>query len=463
MLPPEPFRVKAIEPIHLASREERAAALARAGYNVFGLRSDEVYLDVLTDSGTGAMSAAGWSALMRGDESYAGARSYEELRSTIERLLGFPHVLPTHQGRGAENVLGAALLRSGSIVPGNAHFDTTRAHIEHRGARAIDVTIREGHELASDHPFKGNLDVQALDRALTEHKGRVPYVLVTVTCNTVGGQPVSVANIREVRALCDRHGVPLFMDIARYAENAWFVREREPEFKGWSVASVAREIMDLADCVAMSAKKDGLANIGGFLAVRERALYDKLVPYAVLYEGFPTYGGLAGRDLAAIAVGLEEALDETYLAHRVGQVAHIGERLRAAGVPVLAPFGGHAVYIEAAQFLPHLSREELPGQALVCALYLEHGVRAVEVGTVMAGRDPDTGKNQHPPLEFVRLAIPRRVYTNAHMDYLADAVIDLYRRREAIGGLAFESETPILRHFTSRFRPTTHREIVKAA
>jgi tryptophanase len=455
-LPPEPFKMKAIEPIRLIPAAARRDALARAGYNVFGLRSDEVYIDLLTDSGTGAMSDAGWSALLRGDEAYAGARSFDELRAAVQDVLGFPWVLPVHQGRGAETVLGAAFLRPGSVVPGNAHFDTTKAHIENRGARAVDVTVAEATHLRSTADFKGNLDVARLESVLSEHVSSVPYVLVTVTCNTVGGQPVSVGNLREVRRACDRHGVLLGLDIARFAENAWFVREREREFRGRPLQEVVRSTMEVADFVAMSGKKDALSNIGGFLATRSESLYERLRPYAILYEGYVTYGGLAGRDLAAMAVGLREVLDEAYLGHRIAQVATLAESLAAAGVPVLTPAGGHAVYIDARAFLPQVPREELPGQALVAALYEGYGIRAVEVGTVMAGRDPDTNENVFPPLELVRLAVPRRTYTNAQLAYVAASVADLFEHRGAIGGLAFEREAPVLRQFSSTFRPVTH-------
>ena len=452
-LPPEPYRIKAVERIRRTTRPERERLLAQAGHNVFALRSEDVYVDLLTDSGVGAMSDRQWAALMTGDESYAGSRSFERFRDAVARVLGFPLVIPTHQGRGAEHVLSAALVRPGHVVPGNAHFDTTRAHIEHRGAVALDCTIEEGSRLHSEHPFKGNVDLSKLRRALEEHEGRVPYVLVTVTCNTAGGQPVSLENLRAVRALCSEKGVPLLLDIARYAENAYFLQQREPACAGMRVAEIARAMMDLADGAAMSAKKDALVNIGGFLALRDQALYDKVAPFAVLFEGFLTYGGLAGRDLEAMAVGLEEGVDEDHLAHRIGQVHALGRSLAEAGVPVLTPFGGHAIYVDAAAFLPHLPREELPGQALVSELYLEGGVRAVEVGTVMAGRDPETGENRYPALELVRLAVPRRTYTQAHLEHVAQTVKAVFARREKVRGLAFERETPILRHFTSTFRP----------
>lgn len=449
---PEPYRIKAIERIRMTTRDERERLLAAAGQNVFALRGEDIYVDLLTDSGAGAMSDRQWAALMMGDESYAGSRSFERLRDTLHRLLGFPLVIPTHQGRGAEHILCAALVKPGDVIPGNAHFDTTKAHIESRGATALDCTIDEASKTESAHPFKGNVDIGKLTRALAQHKGRVPYVLVTVTCNTAGGQPVSLENLREVSRACKAEGVPLLLDIARYAENAFFIQQREPACQHMSVAEIARACMDLADGAAMSAKKDALVNIGGFLALRSQTLYDRIAPYAVLYEGFLTYGGLAGRDLEAMAVGLEEGLDEQYLAHRIGQVHALGNALREAGIPVLTPIGGHAVYLDAAAFLPHLRREELPGQALVCELYLEGGVRGVEVGTVMAGRDPTTGENRYPDLELVRLAIPRRVYTQGHLDHVARTVKAVFARRKDVRGIRFDRETPILRHFTSTFQ-----------
>ena len=451
--PLEPYRAKVVESIPAPSREVREAALRRAGFNVFGLRSDEVVVDLLTDSGTGAMSDRQWSAMMTGDESYAGAHSFDELRTTVEDVFGMPWLLPVHQGRGAENVLGAALVKPGDVVPGNAHFDTTRAHIEHRGAAALDCTVDAAKDLEADEPFKGNVDLRRLDAALREHAGHVPYVLLTITCNTAGGQPVSLANARDVREMCDRHGVPLILDAARHAENAFLVKEREKEVAAWSVAAIARAFADLADAVAMSGKKDALTNIGGILAFRERAWYDRCVPYAVLYEGFVTYGGLAGRDLAAMAVGLREALDERYLTHRVHQVRALADRMAGLGLPVMRPAGGHAVYVDANRFLPHLGRAEWPGQALVVELYREGGVRTVEIGGVMAGRDPATGKDRFDGPDLVRFAVPRRAYSNTHLAWVAEIAEAVWARREGVQGLEFELEAPILRHFTSRFRP----------
>ncbi len=449
---PEPYRIKAVERIRQTTRDERERLLDEAGFNVFGLRSEDVYIDLLTDSGVGAMSDRQWAALMMGDESYAGSRSFLRFERTIQELLGFPLVIPTHQGRGAEHIMSAALLKDGDVVPGNAHFDTTKAHIEHRRAIALDCTIAEANKSESAHPFKGNLDTTKLAEALRKHEGHVPYVLVTVTCNTAGGQPVSLANLREVAKICKTAGVPVMLDIARFAENAYFIQQREPECANMSVREISRAMMDLADGAAMSAKKDALVNIGGFLAIRDKALFDKVAPYAVLYEGFLTYGGLAGRDLEAMATGLEEGLEETQLAHRIGQVHALGRQLRDAGVPVLTPIGGHAVYIDAGAFLPHLTPSQLPGQALVAELYLEGGIRAVEIGTVMAGRDPESGEDRHPELELVRLAIPRRTYTSSHLDFVAQVVKRVHARRKDVRGITFDKETPILRHFTSTFR-----------
>lgn len=449
---PEPFRAKTIEAIHLLPRNDRERLLTAAGFNVFALPSDAVYIDLLTDSGTGALSDRQWAAMMTGDEAYAGSRSFEQFRATVAELLGFPYVIPTHQGRGAEHVLDEAIVKPGDVVPGNAHFDTTKAHIEVRGARAIDCTISESTTIDSRHAFKGNVDVARLESTLAIHEGRVAYVLVTLTCNTRGGQPVSMENIEQVSKVARSRKIPLFLDIARFAENAWFIKTREQGYADRSVAEISRSMMDLADGVLMSAKKNALVNIGGFIALRDEALYERCVPFAVLYEGFLTYGGLAGRDLAAMAVGLREGLDERHLAHRIAQVRHLADRLQEAGVPIVTPPGGHAVSIDADAFFPHLSRAELPAQTLVCELYLEGGVRTVEVGTVLAGRNADSAESVRSPPELVRLAIPARVYSAAHLDYVADVVARVFARRDGVRGLAFVKETPILRHFTSTFR-----------
>ncbi|MCI0589451.1 MAG: tryptophanase [Planctomycetes bacterium] len=450
--PPDPWRVKVVEPVPFPTRAERQAALRRAGWNLFRLPASKVTVDLLTDSGVSAMSAAQWSGLMRGEEAYAGSASFDRFEAAVREVTGFPEVLPTHQGRGAEKVLFEVLARPGSVVPGNTHFDTTRAHIEHAGALALDLPAPEAGDLASAFPFKGNLDVRALERALSRAgAARAPLVLVTMTNNTAGGHPVSLGNLREVRSACDRFGVPLFLDAARFAENAWLARERDPALRGRTIREIARTYFDLADGCTCSAKKDALVNAGGFLAFRDRALAEKARRVLVLHEGFPTYGGLAARDLEAIAVGLREALDERHLAHRVGQVHRLGEALESAGVPCVRPFGGHAVFVDAGTFLPHLSPFQFPGQALGCALYLEAGVRGVEVGSLMFGAP--NGTDSRPRPELLRLAIPRRVYNASHLDYVAHAFRRLAARREAIAGLRILEAGDVLRHFTARLAP----------
>ncbi|MGQ0536080.1 MAG: tryptophanase [Methanobacteriota archaeon] len=452
--PPEPYRIKAVEPIPLTTRAERARIIEEAGYNLFNVPAEKVTIDLLTDSGVGAMSAAQWAGLMQGDESYAGSRSFETLRSAVRELLGFPHVLPTHQGRGAENVLNAALAKAGDAIPGNAHFDTTRAHIEHRGASPVDCTVEAAKRPSIEHPFKGNVDLEKLERAIEDAgPGRVPYVLVTLTCNSAGGQPVSMENLRAVAKVARSHRIPLILDIARFAENALFVKDREPGYRGKTIAEIAREMMDHADGAAMSAKKNALVNIGGFLAVRSKEMYDRLAPYAVLYEGYVTYGGLAGRDLEAMAIGLREGVDEAFLRHYTGQVRYLGERLVEMGVPVVRPIGGHAVYIDAAAFLPHVPWDRFPGQALAVELYVEGGVRACEIGSLMVSRDPESHANRRADLELTRLALPRRMYTREHLDLVADAVKAVWDRRAGVPGYGFVDEPPVLRHFMATFRP----------
>jgi tyrosine phenol-lyase len=452
-LQPEPWRVKVVEPIRRIGAPQRDECLRRAGYNVFGIPSEDIYIDLLTDSGTAAMSDTQWGGLMRGDESYAGGRNFYHFEQTVRDIFGLPYVIPTHQGRVAENLLFSTILKPGDVVPNNTHFDTTRANIEVNGGIALDLVIPEGREPRARHPFKGNMDVAKLDRCLTENRGHVPLVMLTLTNNSGGGQPVSLENVRDTREACRQHGVPLLIDACRFAENAWFIKQREPGQAGRAVGEIVREIFDNSDGCTMSAKKDGLANIGGFLALRDETWVEKLKNKLILIEGFPTYGGLAGRDLEAVALGLKEVLQEDYLAFRVGQVGAFGEALAAAGVPVVEPIGGHAVYIDARAFAPHLPPGQYPGQALTIALYREGGIRAVEIGSVMFGRpDPQQpGREILPDLDLVRLAVPRRVYTNTHLEYVAEVVVRLHREPGALRGVKIVHQAPVLRHFTARF------------
>lgn len=438
----EPFKIKMVEPIRMTTEAEREAILRAAGFNLFQIRSSDVIIDLLTDSGTSAMSSEQWAAMLRGDEAYAGARSWYHFADTMRELTGMPHVLPTHQGRAAERILFELVGGPGRIVPSNIHFDTTRANIEHSGAQALDLVIAEGRDPRSRHPFKGNLDVGRLEALLGEAEGRVPLCMVTVTNNAGGGQPVSLENLRAVRAVCRRHGVPLFLDACRFAENAWLIKQREPGQAHRSAAEIAREMFDLADGATISAKKDGLVNIGGVLLLRDAALAERAGNLLILTEGFVTYGGLAGRDLEAMAQGFREVLDEDYLGYRIRSVEYLGEHLRAAGVPIMEPPGGHALYVDAAAFCPHIPPERFPGQALACALYRHAGIRACEIGSVMFAR---------APMELVRLALPRRVYTQSHIDYVVEAVTEVYTRRQALKGLRITQAPAALRHFTARF------------
>jgi tryptophanase len=448
----EPFRIKAIEPIRFTTREQRERALREAGYNVFLLRADDVMIDLLTDSGSGAMSAAQWSAMMQGDESYAGGRSFFRFRDVIQDLTGYRHVIPTHQGRAAERILFQSLLQPGDLVLNNTHFDTTRANIEFVGAEAMDVVIPEGRKPAVIHPFKGNVDLAALERVLCDEGDRVSLVMVTVTNNSGGGQPVSLANLRGVRLLCDRYGKRFFLDACRFAENAWLIKQREVAEREKTPKTIAREMFALADGCLMSAKKDGLANIGGFLALNDDELAEKCRNLLILTEGFPTYGGLAGYDLEAIARGLEEVVDEAYLRYRIDSVAWLADKLTAAGVPIVQPPGGHAVYIDAAALLPHIKPLEFPGVALVNALYVEAGVRSSEIGSLMFGVRPD-GAERPAAMELVRLAIPRRLYTQSHMGYVANAMINVAERAGELVRYRIVSAPTVLRHFSARFEP----------
>lgn len=450
--PVEPFRIKSIERIKLTSRREREAILQEAGFNVFNIPAEKVFIDLLTDSGTSAMSDNQWSGMMIGDESYAGARNFFHFESAVKNIFCFKHVIPTHQGRAAERILFETLVKKGDYVPNNIHFDTTRANVEVRGAKAVDLVIDEAYDPDSEHPFKGNMDVDKLKKFI-EKKGtqKIPLVMLTITNNSGGGQPVSIKNIKEVSQVCKQHGIPLFFDACRFAENAYFIKKREKGYEKKSILEIAQEIFSYGQGAIMSAKKDALVNIGGFVTLDDDLLAEKLKNLLILSEGFPTYGGLAGRDLEAIARGLEEVLEEDYLEYRVSQVAYLGKLLDQAGIPIFKPVGGHAVYLLADRFLPHIPRHQYPGWALTVALYREAGIRAVEVGGVMfARKDKKTGKEIFPKLELVRLAIPRRVYTSAHLEYVAEAIIDLYKNRDKIRGLRIVRESPHLRHFTVR-------------
>jgi len=452
---PEPFRIKVVEPIKLISRSERESRLKEAGYNPFLIRSEHIFIDLLTDSGTSAMSDSQWAGMMVGDESYAGCRNFYHLEESIKEIFGFEFFVPTHQGRAAEKVLFAVMVGAGQYVTNNMHFDTTGANIKAVGGRPVNLVIEEGLDPTSRHPFKGNVDLEKLT-AFIEEVGaeNVPLGMVTVTNNSGGAQPVAMENIRGVRDVLARYGIPFFIDACRFAENAYFIKKREPGYQDKDIVEIAREMFSYADGCTMSAKKDGLANIGGFLAMNDQGLYQRACNQLILWEGFPTYGGLAGRDLEAVARGLREALDESYLAYRVGQIEYLCERLLQAGVPIVEPPGGHAVYIDARRFLPHIPQSRFPGQALTAQLYLEGGIRVVEIGSVMfAHEDADTGEMVYPDLELVRLAIPRRVYTQSHLDYVAETIIELYQQRDRIPGLEIAYQAPFLRHFTARFRP----------
>jgi tryptophanase len=447
----EPFRIHSVEPLRITTEEERRLAIRKAGYNLFGLHAVDVLIDFLTDSGTGAMSRDQWAAIQHGDESYAGSPSWFLFADSVRELFPFRHVIPTHQGRAAEKILFTAIGGPGKVVPNNTHFDTTRANVEFTGAEAVDLPIPEALEPSVVHPFKGNMDIEALERLLSG-RDTVPAVFVTVTNNSGGGQPVSLENLRGVRAVCDAHRVPLFLDACRFAENAWFIRQREPGQADRSVVDIVREMSSLADGMTMSAKKDPLANIGGWLALDDDELAERCRNLLILTEGFPTYGGLAGRDLEAVAQGLREAVDHEYLRYRVRSTEYLGEALAAAGVPIVQPPGGHAVYLDARALLPHIPPLQYPGQALAVALYETGGVRGCEIGTVMFGRRTD-GSEQPAALDLVRLAIPRRTYTQSHIDYVIEVCSAVAERRAELRGLRMTFEPPTLRHFTARFEP----------
>lgn len=453
--PPEPFRIKMVEPIDLIGKEERENALRRAGYNVFGLKAQEIYIDLLTDSGTGAMSQHQWSAMMEGDESYSGARSYYRLAAAVREIFGFRFFVPTHQGRAAENILCAVLLDEGRYVPSNMHFDTTEGNIRARGGRPTNLVIDEAFDSQSSHPFKGNMDIIRLRRFIEEHGAEnIPFGMITITNNAGGGQPVSMENLQTVAETYHKYGIPFFIDACRFAENAYFIKLREPEYADNSTLEIAQKIFSLADGATMSAKKDAIVNIGGFLAMNNEEIFQHVSNELILREGFPTYGGLAGRDLDAIAVGLWEGLDEKYLAYRLNQTAYLAERLREADIPIIEPPGGHAVYIDAGQLLPHIKNSEYPGQSLAIELYREGGIRGVELGSVaFAYPDPDSGEMIHPRMELVRLAIPRRVYTQSHLDYVAECLKKIESRKNQIPGYRITYAPILLRHFTAKFQP----------
>lgn len=453
----EPYKIKTVEKIHLSSRSQRDLWIKNAHFNLFNLKSDHVFIDLLTDSGTGSMSQEQWSAIMSGDESYAGSRSFYELKDTITELTGFRYMLPTHQGRAAENVLFSAMIREGDVIPGNAHFDTTKGHIEFRHARALDCTIDEASDTAIYHPFKGNVDIQKLEHAVQIYgRERIPLIIVTITCNSTGGQPVSMENLRQVRKFSERFQIPVFFDSARFAENAYFIKKREPGYEDQDIREIIKEMFTYADGMTMSSKKDGLVNIGGFIAMNDEVLYKKASHFNIMFEGFLSYGGMAGRDMAALAVGLKEVTTMEFLHSRISQVHYLGAKLKEYDIPVQEPFGGHAIFVDAKKFIPGVPKEEYIGQTLAIELYKESGVRAVEIGTLLADRDPETRENRYPSLELVRLTIPRRVYTNNHMDYVAAALKNIHDRRDSIQrGYKIISEAPIMRHFTIELKALT--------
>jgi tyrosine phenol-lyase len=452
--PAEPFRIKVVEMMKSMSKEERQVAMEQAGYNTFLLKSEDVYIDLLTDSGTTAMSDRQWAGMMIGDEAYAGSRNFLHLDATVKEYYGFKHMVPTHQGRGAENLLSRMKIKPGDIIPGNMYFTTTRYHQEANGGIFKDVIIDQAHDSSAIHPFKGNVDLNKLQRLIDEFGAqRIPYVCLAVTVNLAGGQPVSMQNIREVSELCHKHGIDVFFDATRCVENAYFIKKREEGYKHASIKDILLEMMSYGDGATMSGKKDCMVNIGGFLAMNDDELFARSKELVVVFEGMPSYGGMAGRDMEAMAIGIKESVDYAYISHRVEQVAYLGDQLIAAGVPVVQPIGGHAVFLDARKFLSHLTQDQLPAQALAAHLYIESGVRSMERGIVSAGRNKETGEHHRPKLELVRLTIPRRVYTYAHMDLVADAVINLYKNREKITGLQFVYEPPMLRFFNARFKP----------
>jgi tryptophanase len=450
----EPFRIRTTEPIRITSRQERVEKIKRAHYNVFFLDAEDCTIDLLTDSGTGAMSTRQWAAMMTADESYAGSQSWKKFEKSVKDITGFQHVFPTHQGRAAERILARALLKTGDIVPNNSHFDTTRANIEFVGAGAVDLLCPECCQPEIDLPFKGNMDIPRLERFISENgASRIPFAMLTVTNNAGGGQPVSMSNIREVKQVLNRHGIPLVMDACRFAENAFFIREREPQYQDTALINIAREMFSYADAATMSCKKDGMANIGGFLACHDDRWAEEFRNLLILWEGFPTYGGLAGRDLEAVAVGLMEALEYDYQVYRHATVRYLGRRLMECRIPVVRPVGGHAVFLDAGRFLAHIPQRRFPGIGLVNAIYLEGGVRTVELGSAMFGKRDETGREIPAPLELVRLALPRRVYTQSHLDYVVEILESVWKNRDAVTGYRMVYQPRLLRHFTCHFEP----------
>jgi len=450
----EPFKIKVVEPVHLVSPELRLAAIREAGYNTFLLRSQDVYIDLLTDSGTSAMSDRQWAGMMLGDEAYAGSRNFYHLEETVRSVYGYQHLIPTHQGRGAEHIISRVLIKPGHIIPGNMYFTTTRLHQELAGGSFVDVIIPDAHDPASEHPFKGNVDLAKLEAVISEYgASRIPYVSIAATVNMAGGQPISLENLRAVRELTRRHGIRVILDATRVAENAYFIQQREPGQQGRTIAEIVRETCSLTDGCTMSAKKDALVNIGGFLAVNDWEVFEEARNMVVIYEGLHTYGGMAGRDMEAVAIGLAESVDDEHIRARVGQVLYLGDKLRAWGIPIVLPVGGHGIFLDARAFLPHLDQSVYPAQALAAAIYLDSGVRTMERGIVSAGRDKDTGLEHRPKLELVRVTIPRRVYTQAHMDVVAESILAVYRDRGKIRGLRMVYEPRYLRFFQARFEP----------
>ncbi len=450
----EPFKIKSVEPIKFTTPAEREEILKKAGYNVFMIPAEDVIIDLLTDSGTSAMSASQWAGIMNGDEAYAGSRSFFKFENAVKKITGHKFIIPTHQGRAAEKILFSIVGGKGKYIPNNTHFDTTRANVEFTGAEAVDFLNEIGKHPEVKADFKGNMDAEKLENFIKKVGARnIPLVMITVTNNSGGGQPVSMQNIRDVRSVCDKYGLPLFLDACRFAENAYFIKLREQGYQNKSVLEIAREMFSYADGATMSAKKDALVNIGGFLSMNDEALATKCRNLLIVTEGFPTYGGLAGRDLEAVAQGLEEVLDENYLQYRIKSVEYLANKMTSAGIPIIEPPGGHAVYIDAKRFLPHIPPEEYPGQAIVCEIFRVGGVRGVEIGSVMFGKYDENGKLIPPPMELVRLAIPRRVYTQSHIDYVAEVLIETYKNREKLRGFKITYEAPMLRHFTCRFEP----------